>query len=107
MKFDRCTCVIDRAAHLKIEKTVPAWEVRVLKAVFGGDNVSISKTEAVDEDFDAREEWNSMFNRYKTAQDENAKSVFLEVYPNVDALEFSVERSGSKRTTEKRAAVSA
>jgi hypothetical protein len=102
MKFDRCTCVIDRAAHLKIEKAVPFWELRVLKAVFGAGNVTVTNTETVDADFDAREEWNSMFNRYKSAQDENAKSVFLEVYPNVDALEFSVERS-SKKPTEKRA----
>jgi len=93
MKLERVTCLIDRAAHLKIEKTVPSWEVRVLRAVFGEGNISIGNTEFYEGDFDARKEWESMYNRYKTAQDSDAESIFLKVYPSVDALEQAFERT--------------
>lgn len=93
MKLERVTCVIDRASHLKIEKSVPFWEVRVLKAVFGAGNISVSRTETYDGDFDAQKEWEIMFSRYRTAQDEAAESIFLKVYPNVEALEDAFERT--------------
>ena len=92
MKLERVTCVIDRAAHLKIEKSVPAWEVRVLNAVFGKENVIVGRSETYEDDFDAKKEWELMFNRYRTAQNEQAESIFLKVYPNVEALEDAFER---------------
>lgn len=93
MKLERVTCVIDRASHLKIEKSVPFWEVRVIKEIFGAGNVSVVRTENYEGDFDARKEWELMFNRYKTAQNESAENIYLKVYPNVDALEDAFERA--------------
>lgn len=92
MKLERVTCVIDRASHLKIEKEVPSWELPVLKAVHEG-NVSVLRSESYDGSFDAEKEWSAMFNRYKTAQNEAAESIFLKVYPNVESLEDAFERS--------------
>jgi hypothetical protein len=107
MKLERVTCVIDRAAHLKIEKTVPSWEVRVLTAIFGAGNVSVTKTETYSGDFDADKEWASMLNRYKSAQDEHAESIFLKVYPNADVLDQAFERMLEKASTPKRVRESA
>jgi predicted SnoaL-like aldol condensation-catalyzing enzyme len=107
MKLERVTCVIDRAAHLKIEKEVPSWEVRVLAAIFDGPNVTVTKTETYEGNFDADKEWASMFNRYKSAQDEHAKSIFLKVYPNADVLDQAFERMTAKASTPKRVRESA
>lgn len=107
MKLERVTCVIDRHSHLKIEKTVPSWEVRVLNAIFGGGNISVVRAESYDGDFDPQKEWGAMFNRYKSAQNEDAESIFLKVYPDADALDRAFERQAEKskrKPAEERAA---
>lgn len=93
MKLERVTCLINRAAALQIEKTVPSWEVRVLHAVFGAPNVSVVRTESYEGDFNAEESWAEMVRRYGSAQDEQSNKIIFKVYPDAESLERAFERS--------------
>lgn len=101
MKLERVTLLINRAAALQIEKTVPSWEVRVINTIFGAPNVTVLRTEAYDGVFDPEEAFAEMVRRYGTAQDTEGEKLVFKAYPDVYALESSFERSIDRATKRK------
>ena len=97
MKLERVKCVINRAAALQIEKTVPSWELPVLHAIFGAPNVHVVSSETYEGQVDAREEWASLSRRYATATDEDANKILAKVYPSAEVLENAIERATRRK----------
>lgn len=92
MKLTKVTVRIARHAGVDIEKTVPAWEVRVLNAIHGDGNVSQVIAEDYEGTFNADEVYGSLVRKYGSATDDEGKSILKMAYPDADALDRAFER---------------
>ncbi len=100
MKVRNVTVRISRQAGLEIEKSVPAWEVRVLNTIFGDAEVAqvgSEEVELVNEqgkpvDFNAREQYELLVRRYGTATDSEGDKLLTKAYRDAYELENAFER---------------
>ncbi len=100
MKVRNVTVRISRHAGVEIEKSVPAWEVRVLNTIFGDAEVAqvgSEEVELVDEkgkpiDFNAREQYELLVRRYGTATDSEGDKLLTKAYRDAYELESAFER---------------
>ena len=92
MKLRRVTVRIARHAGVDIEKVVPAWEVRVLNAIFDEPNVVQVGSESYEGDFNARDEYETLLRRYGTATDSEGDKIISKAYRDAYELEQAVIR---------------
>ena len=92
MKLRKVTVRIARHAGVDIEKVVPAWEVRVLNAIFDEPNVVQVGSEEYEGKFDARDEFDKLVRRYGTATDGEGGQIVYKAYRDVYELESAFKR---------------
>lgn len=92
MKLRKVTVRIARHAGVDIEKSVPAWEVRVLNAIFGEPNVVQVGSEEYDGTFNARDEFDALIRKYGTATDGEGGQIIYTAYRDSYELEQAFNR---------------
>ncbi len=100
MKVRYVTVRISRQAGLEIEKSVPAWEVRALNAIFGDSEVAQVGSEEVELvndagkpiDFNAKDQYELLVRRYGTATDSEGDKLLTKAYRDAYELESAFER---------------
>jgi hypothetical protein len=100
MKVRNVTVRISRHAGVEIEKSVPAWEVRVLNTIFGDAEVTQVGSEEVELlneqgkpiDFNARDQYEVLVRRYGTATDSEGDKLLTKAYRDAYELESAFNR---------------